>query len=504
MADLTESPNQNEFDVHYGQMALALFDDLAANDVTIDNAPTEIGYHRADFFLDLDGMSLSGRRALDVAYFLVAQTEIGIENPYYARHTQGEFTTYVVDLEFFKWLMAYTSNNRNHLRSVLRQGQKAAVEVVVHRNSLINPQLQSVETEINWSPAIRNAQGGTTEKIKLEKDQSWVSVPLMGTVGIDQGQIYFKVHAQLEPYIKSPLRSHFLDLRLLFKTLRGRILYDKIQPHIEEGITPWFEMDWLKKTMDCTSKAYDEFKYFNARALNKAIKDIKTTTNLQLETITNLDRNDTRRVTRIRFRIKKDPQANSSQDDKHLTQSEESYHVMVNEFGLNREQIHRITKNRSEWTDERLTQAIEYTRFQIERGKVTRSVAGYFMKALEEHYVLGSATKSLAQPSAPQIQDPLSPHASPVASQHTEQLDTTLEDKQKKDYLRGSEIARGMPFNDFFQQTMLFLNSHVARLACIVHKIDLSKAKEMELNPTHPLWSDFCLHLAYEDENRQR
>lgn len=501
MADSTKSTDENKLNAHYGQMALALFDDLAINNLTIDNAPTEIGYHRADFFLDLDGMSLSGRRALDVAYFLVAQTETGLDNPYYTRHTQGEFTTHVVDLEFFKWLMAYTSNNRNHLRSVLRQGQKAAVEVVVHRNSFINSQPPGEEAQINWTPAIRNQQGDKTEKIKLEKDQSWVSVPLMGTVGIDQSQIYFKVHAQLEPYIKSPLRSHFLDLRLLFSTLRGRILYDKIQPYIDDGITPWFEVIWLKQAMECTSKAYEEFKYFNARALSKAIEDVKSTAHIKLETLIDLERNDARRVSRIRFKITKDPKADNSQGDQHLAQSQESYRVMVNEFGLNKEQIHRITKNRSEWTDERIGQAIEYTRFQIEQGKVKRSVAGYFIKALEEHYVLGSATKSLAQLSTPDTPDLLSPPASPVVAQHTQQLNTELEEEQKESYQRGSEIARSIPLGAFYEQASLFLNGHVARLACLAHQVDLSEVKQMELNPAHPLWFDFCVHLANSNES---
>lgn len=498
-------PDTDSTDAHYGQMALALFEDLAPNDVSIDKAPTEIGYHRADFFLDLDGMSLSARRALDVAYFLVAQTDTGKPNPYYARHTQGEFTTYVVDLEFFKWLMAYTSNNRNHLRSVLRQGQKAAVEVVVHRDSLLNGQSEPVAVAqgATWSPALRNAQIKRSSKITLGKDQSWVSVPLMGTVGIDRNQVYFKVHAQLEPYIKSPLRSHFLDLRLLFKTLRGRILYDRIQPYIQDGITPWFDVNWLKQAMDCTTRVYDEFKYFNARALSKAINDVNTTTHLHLTMQTALDTDGSRRVSQIRFRIEKTQAEGVSPRDEHLTQLQERYRVLVDEFGLNREQMHRIIKRRDEWTDDRIDQAIEYTRFQIQQGKVTRSVAGYFMKAMEEHYVLGTAMKAIIASRAAQFSDPLEKPTPPEIAAYVEQLHKDWEKENCGYYERGYEIAQAASHAELDQKASEFFASAGARAACIAHGLRLADVRDLTLNDRHPLWSEFCEFLARQQEKEK-
>lgn len=79
------------------QMALALFEELAPKDLSICDAPDEVGYNRSDVFLDLTDLSLAGRRAIDVAYFIVAQS--WTENKYFTRKAETEYITYIVDIE---------------------------------------------------------------------------------------------------------------------------------------------------------------------------------------------------------------------------------------------------------------------------------------------------------------------------------------------------------------------------------------------------------------------
>lgn len=489
------SPLPDDPEINYGQLALSLFEDFAPEEGSIDQAPTEIGYHRADFFLDLDGISLVGRRAIDVAYFIVAQTDTDTPNRYYSRHIKDEFTTYVVDLEFFKWLMSYTSNNRNHLRSVLRQGQKAAVEITVSRDSLVHGEsTTSPPTPLSISPEIRN-QDESSGRNSLGKDQSWVSVPLMGTVGIDRNQIYFKVHAQLEPYIKSPLRSHFLDLRLLFDTLRGRVLYDRVQPYIQDGITPWFDVDKLRQLMDCTSRLYQEFRYFNSRALSKAVNDINTNSNLTLEVHTALEVGSSRQIGKIRFSITPKPKSELAPRDEQLSQLQERYRILVDEFGLNRDQVYTVAKRRSEWTDERIDQAIEYTRFKIKQGTVTRSVAGYFMKTIEEHYVLGSAMKTVLERT--KDIDPLLP-TTPRADilEYTERLHADWDKELLALQETGQQYISSLDEGAFKDLITIFYKSAVARSACNARGVRLSAVNKDPMNQAHPLWLDFCAFVA--------
>jgi len=62
-------------------------------------------------------------------------------------------------------------------------------------------------------------------------------------------------------------------------------------------------------------------------------------------------------------------------------------------------------KNRAEWTDERLEQALEYTRFKLDHGKITVSPKGYLFKALEGNYRLGEADRKMASIKAKQLED---------------------------------------------------------------------------------------------------
>lgn len=380
------------------QLALSLFEELVPKELKISDAPTEVGYNRANVFLDLLDLSLLGRRAIDVAYFIVAQC--GLNNKYFSRYPKEDYVTYVVDLEFFKWLMGYASNNRTHLRSVLRQGQKAAIEIEMVETSLFehenkNSHLESSKEEEAASNKKGHLENKNAKGSKSNLDQ-WMSVPLLGPVGFNKGQVYFQVHKELEPYIKNPSTFHFLDLRYIFETLRGRILYDRVQPYVHAGVTPWFSVQELRKTLDCASKLYQEYKYFTSRALNKAVEDINKNSDLSISYQELLEEGSSRKVASIRFLIQRTERLTSARE--HLDKLSERYDTLVEEFGLNKAQIQEISKNRQEWTEERLNQAIEYTRHRIKYGKTKiLNTASYFMTALKEHYVVGTAMKEIEQ-----------------------------------------------------------------------------------------------------------
>lgn len=332
------------------QLALALFEELSPTGKTVDKAPSDIGFRKNNIFIDIVDLSLLARRAIDVAYFIVS-------------HDPVVRKKYDVDLNFFKWLLDYNSNNDTHLRKSLREGQKGAVQV-----NDIDPE-------------------------NPHQDR-WVSVPLLGIVGIANRRLHFSVPENLQTQIKSPAASHFLSLRVVFNSVHAKVIYDHLQPYLEEGCTPWYDLNALRHWLGCATKTYDEYRYLKRDVLDIALRNLNEASNLEV-TYDTLNVPGSKKVGQLRFCVK----VRSAVDPRNanMLALKALYDTLQNEFGLSGAQFSDILANREEWTDERLMQAIEYTRFNLERGKVTKGAAGYLMRALREHYVVGSADRLIAQ-----------------------------------------------------------------------------------------------------------
>ncbi|MVW77677.1 replication initiation protein [Bordetella sp. 02P26C-1] len=326
------------------QLALSLFSELGAHGAGADHLPVQVGFHKNNLFINIVDMSLSARRAIDVLYFITAQ------DPEYK-------SGYRIDLNIFKWLMGYTSNNRKHLQSILREAQKAAV------------QIESSGPEAST-------------------DEPWASIPMLGPVAIANGKIFFEIHHRLQAEIKSPAASHFLSLRYVFKSIHAKILFDRLQLFIAQGTTGWISLDELRGWWGFKADEYAEFKKMRQRVIEKAVSQINEVTGLHVSYDTK-NVPGSKRVGNIRFQIEKTAQFDAPQAS--MIALKAQYEVLRNEFGLNGAQLDEIISHRDEWDDDRLQKAIEYTRYQIAQGKVKRSVAGYFMKAVREAYALGTA-----------------------------------------------------------------------------------------------------------------
>lgn len=431
------------------QLALALFESMTAVGESINESRSEIGFRRNDILVEVVDMSLTARRAIDVAYFIVSQAS-KLEK------------THVVDLNFFKWLMCYTSHNRNHLRSVLREGQKAAIQV-----SVIDP--EDPESE------------------------NWVSVQLLGSVGISKSKVFFEVDEKLQREIANPANSHFLSLRFVFKSVHAKIIYDRLQPYIADGVTPWFDLATLRMWLNCTGKTYDEFKYFKRSVLELAVKQVNEISNLNVEYETQTTPGS-KKIGKLRFRVT--VREEIEPPNMAMLMLKDLYEALKTEFGLSRDQMDEVLMNRQEWTDERIQQAIEYTRFQIEQGKVKKSASGYLMKALKEHYVVGTADLRIAQqarepkPSAPRmLAAPEAPaRLSPVPSEEEDQRRVASENKALAAFAKLPEAEQCEIMADFCR-------TDVAKLIASRKKVDRDLIGDY-LERDDWVRTSFCAHFA--------
>lgn len=359
-----------------------LFDTLAPEGKSVKDAPTALGYHRSNAFIRISNLSLAARRLVDVSYFFVATTpEIKPE--------------YRIDYGLFKWLLSTTSENRTFLKKLIRQVQAAAIEL---------------------------NEGATN-------NEPWGAVPLMGEAFLVGGEFIFSLSERLQKVIKNPEAAHFLSLSYVFSSFYSRILYDHIQPYMKEGMTPWIELDNLRELLECDqNKTYKEFKFFQGKILKGAIAEIVSVTGLNISMLTQ-SIPGSKKIGHVRF--KWEPTTHKTEHQLALVLLKQTYDTLRQEFGLNQADFDIITKNRTDYTDERIQQAMEYTRHKAQAGQIKKRVAGYFMKTLQEGYIIGSLDQEIA--ARAQVSTEEATRTRKQHDQAAQNSETKLSTKQRKD-----------------------------------------------------------------------
>lgn len=333
------------------QLALALFDDANAEDLPVDTARSDIGFARKNILIRIVDLGVAARRLIDAAYFVVAQDE-RIRD------------LYDVELDYFKWLMRYSSRNNTHLEQVITEAQRALIQA--------------------------------TAGPDVDGDKPFGSVQLIGRISYSGGRFQFRVPPDLIGIIRGPGKSHWLSLRItsLFTLSYARVMYDHLLPYADEGVTDWLTLEELRSWQGVMGAKAHEFKYFKRDWLAPAMEQINEVSDLTLSCET---RNEpgSRKIGRLRFRIERKEMAERILQTHEQAQA--IYQTLKQEFGLSSAQLNQIAAERDTYSDERLELAIERTRFSLKLGKVSKSPAGFFMKALKEGWIVSDAERKMIE-----------------------------------------------------------------------------------------------------------
>ncbi|CAB3740513.1 replication initiation protein [Paraburkholderia rhynchosiae] len=333
------------------QLALALFDDAHAQDLPLDAARSDIGFARKNVLIRIIDLGVAARRLIDAAYFIVAQEELPRD-------------LYDVELDYFKWLMRYSSRNNAHLEQVITEAQRALIQA--------------------------------TTAPDADGTKPFGSVQLIGRISYQGGRFQFRVPPDLIGIIRGPGKSHWLSLRItsLFTLSYARVMYDHLLPYADGGITDWFALDELRSWQGTMGAKAHEFKYFKRDWLAPAVDQINEVSDLNVSYET---RNEpgSRKIGRLRFRIERKELAERVLHTHEQAQA--LYRTLKQELGLSSAQLNQIAADRDKYTDERLEQAIERTRFSLKLGNISKSPAGFFMKALKEQWIVSDAERQMVQ-----------------------------------------------------------------------------------------------------------
>lgn len=324
-------------------MALSLFEDLADQNRPITESPKEIGYRRNRIFMDLSECGLLAAKAIDVVFYLVAQEKTPKEG-------------YVYDLNFFKWMLNYDSNNHTHLKAVLREATRASIE--------------------------GDASTATFE--------DWGAKPVLSAVRIRGGQLMFQVDNVIQKLVQDPAQSRVLSLRITnaFTSLYAHRLYlrlldclDEASPNGEQT-TGYVPLAIVKDWLGCNIKFYNEFYEFRRGPLTTAVNQLNEHSNLQVQMKTkNVPGSKAVGFIRFDFTVDKSWQPRLES----MAWTQELYEALQVDIGLSQADFERIRENRATYTDERIRRAIDYTRYMAKKTAIG-SIPRYFMNALEKDF----------------------------------------------------------------------------------------------------------------------
>jgi hypothetical protein len=333
------------------QLALALFDDAEGQGLSVERARSDIGFARNNILIRIVDLGVAARRLIDAAYFIVASDD----------RTRD---LYDVELDYFKWLMRYSSRNNTHLEQVITEAQKALIQA--------------------------------TSAVGKDGERPFGSTQLIGRISYQGGRFQFRVPPDLIGIVRGPGKSHWLSLRItsMFTLSYARVMYDHLQPFADEGLTDWIPLDELRGWQGEMGANAQVFKYFKRDWIDPAVQQINEVSDLTIKYETRTMQGS-RKIGGLRFRIvRKDLAERVLHTHEH---AQVIYQTLKQEFGLSTAQFNQIAADRDTYTDERLDQAIDRTRFSLKMGKVTKSPAGFFMKALKEGWVVSDAEREIMQ-----------------------------------------------------------------------------------------------------------
>lgn len=338
------------------QLALDIYEDMSGQGASISDASRDIGFLRNNIFTRVGGLGIAARRVLDAAYFLVAAKAPD-------QLLDDKVYTFTAEINYFKWLMRYDSRNHSHLIAQMRAAAKARVEIMT-------------------APSIE----------ELTDKDAWGTISLLGDCYIDRGLVCVLLSGRVIKYLISPYKAHWLSLRAstAFSLSLSRAIYDRLIPCEGPGVTEWFPYEEILEWPGKVGESRKEVKEFKKRFLEPAITQLNEVSDFDVSWEANGERLAPEKL-KLRFRFTKKQGADAARagiDDS-------MYLILHDEFAFGTEDFERIARNRGEWTDVRLMQAIEYTRHRLNEGKITSSPKGYLWKALMGNYRIGDADRKM-------------------------------------------------------------------------------------------------------------
>jgi hypothetical protein len=137
---------------------------------------------------------------------------------------------------------------------------------------------------------------------KEPKKSKWAAMPVLGYAGIEGGILSYRYDKALSNLLAKPDSYAIINVNIQneFESAYALALYENCYRFYKTGSTGWIPVETWRGLLNAQNELYNEFKYFNQRVLQDAIKTVNAVSNIVIEMEVEREK---RAVKKIRFKV---------------------------------------------------------------------------------------------------------------------------------------------------------------------------------------------------------
>lgn len=320
--------------------------DFFEQGIAITNAPKDIVLKKSNAAIRvISTLGLLERKMVDACVFI-------------AGPRMNDGVLHVADLEYFKWLLSYNSQNRDHLKRAITNIQQTLIQINIYDE-------------------------------KAPDKDFWHSTNFLYDVSITNGKIYFRIPESIRQPLSDPKSWTYLSFRIKnrFTSEYAYILYERCRADQFRGATDWWDLADFRKITN-TVDIYSYFQDLQKRVIKPAIEQINEFSDIY---ITADYKTRGRTKTHVRFIVEENPNVLKFEHDKEKM-PHDVFDALKEIFGFSNSQVDEV----ADYPLDYLIQKIEFTKYRIANSKTKIGRPdSYLMKALKEDLRFNASEVSL-------------------------------------------------------------------------------------------------------------
>lgn len=338
------------------ELALSAFEEIGFHTGSVkDYTKRDIVFQKSKTLIHTSEMSLLAKKVTNLCHFLAGG--------------MGEQELYVINHSFFNWMLGYSSRNLAHLRKALVEAQRATVELAVGNED--------------------------------SKDFRWVSVQLLSTAAIGDGEVRYRLPPEMRKEIYSSSSKAYLSMRVQSSLTveHAMTIYEIFSGFDLPCTTEWMTPEEFREAIGITHlKSYAQYKALRRDVIDKALRDINSTTDIHIECEV-ASRGKGRAITHIRFIARKNENYMIGLDsEKDKIEMQNRYKVLTEEFGLSDKELEVVMSVIDKDGGKKVDDAIEFAKFRVQQADPPIKYPGAFlMSAITEGRRLSSIERTRAE-----------------------------------------------------------------------------------------------------------
>lgn len=313
----------------------------------------------------------------------IEDKELYLKKHIFAIHSKNNVT--LLQRKIYNFLLfnaSYLQNDQKlytiHLQDVMDAIQYNSKDVKTIKNSIKG----LTKTTIEWNVIDEQSSGEIIENTST----------FLAGVSFKKNVCTYEYSEILKQLLLCPLiyGKICLNIQAKLTTSSGLALYENCNRYRDLSFTPWLNLDVLGKLLGFDSEQLP-YKRIKARYINKAIQDVNSNTDIDVDLI---ESKKGKSVDKVKFKIKKNTK-NIIKPDEIIDENDLGIIKLLKKYGFAYKDAVEIIKT---YGSDTIINAINYVISQnsFKDGKV-KNVSGYIIQTLKNNYQPNVSSKEIVR-----------------------------------------------------------------------------------------------------------